>query len=722
MGHLDHENTPAYPKDADALRRRAKDLILIKDIPVAQTQSPEEIARIIHELQVHQIELELQNEELRRAQDELATARMRYFDLYDLAPVGYMTLSAQGMIQETNLTAATMLELPRGTLLRQPFSTFILPEDQNIYYIQHMALLREGGRQVCELRMRRPDHAPFWVRLEATAAPETSDGVAMYRVVISDITERHHATDALLHAKEAAESADRAKSNFLAHVSHEIRTPLTVIIGMASLLHNTHLSPRQREYLATIRTGVETLLTIIGNILDISKIEAGQIELESQPFDLRACLRDTLDLVAHEARRKRIALDWVVEATVPVALIGDRGRLHQVLVNLLGNAVKFTERGSVTLTAGGRPLSDATYELSLSIRDTGIGIAPEHLSQIFDPFVQADSTTTRRFGGTGLGLTISKQIIGRMGGEISVTSGHHTGSNFMIRLPLPRTDMPLAVREDAPDDSRPAAQGRLHVLLAEDNPVNQEVLFRLLENLGHTSDIVGNGAEALAAVTRQAYDVVLMDIQMPKLDGEEATRRIRALQHTAQPYIIALTASALHDDRERYLAAGMDDYLSKPVQIEDLHAALARTARRGGALPSPTAQPESASAQPNNSMQPDDLIDWPMLEHLIGSVGGGPDQVSVIVLDLFRSVLSAQMEDIADAIIADDRPRVRLLAHKLRGGSRQLGANRLSDHWESIEIASQIPGESLVETLALARHVYDKTLAQLTERLRAPGP
>ncbi|NTW01271.1 MAG: PAS domain S-box protein [Oscillochloris sp.] len=555
---------------------------------------------------------------------------------------------------------------------------------------------------------------------EIRIVPITDDELLF---VVRDITAHRQVTQELLHAKEAAEAADRAKSTFLAHISHEIRTPLTAIIGMASLLCETQLSSQQREYVTTIRTGAETLLTIIGNILDFSKIEASEMELIAQPFDLRKCLKDALDLVVHQAKLKNLALECVIDEAVPEVLIGDRARLHQVLVNLVGNAVKFTERGTVVLLVRGQPCADAGFALVMTIRDTGIGIASHRLSDIFDPFVQADNAITRRYGGTGLGLAISKQLVELMGGQITVESYLGEGSIFTLSLPLPIASISRAELYAGPSYGDISPQRALHVLLAEDNLVNQTVLRRLLERLGYLPDIVADGIEALAAVHRKAYDVVLMDIQMPELDGETATRRIRALEDIIQPYIIAITASALRGDRERYLAAGMDDYLSKPVQLEDLRTALARCSLYPPPIPAMVlSQPDPVVVSPGDSLYTINLIDWIMLERLIMSFGGIQAQAPAMVLDLFGSMISAQISEITAAILANERSQARALAHKLRGGSRQLGAVYLADVWRDLEMAAQTADQSLAEILHRAHQAYDETLVLLTERLNAGWP
>ncbi|NTU79208.1 MAG: response regulator, partial [Chloroflexales bacterium] len=653
--------------------------------------------------------------ESKLTEQALAASEARLRALRDALPDLLFVVRADGTFLEAYTPRQSDLLAPPEAFLGQPIEAVLPPEIAEMAYIT-IERVRESGRlALFEYALPLGQRERMF---EARIVPIAGDELL---IVVRDITERRQAMKELLRAKEAAVAADQAKSTFLAHVSHEIRTPLTAIIGMSSLLHDTDLSPRQREYTDTIRTGAETLLTIIGNILDFSKIEADQMELTVQPFDLQACLKDTLDLIAHEARRKGLALDCVVDETVPNVLSGDGGRLRQVLVNLLGNAVKFTERGAVRLTVSGRLLAEAGYELMLTIRDTGIGIVPEDLPYIFDPFMQVDSATTRRFGGTGLGLAISKQLIELMGGRISVASAPGAGSTFTLALPLTIAEPAPATLQADPSEGATPAQGR-RVLLAEDNAINQEVLRRLLESLGYTPDVVTNGAEAVAAVLSRPYDVVLMDIQMPELDGEAATQRIRRLAIAAQPYIIALTASALRGDRERYLAAGMDDYLSKPVQREDLRAALSRPATRGGPAPAPgLVPPDPRPAQHAEAARATSLVDWAMLDQLLESIGGAPAQAEAMVLDLFRVTLSAQLTEIAAAVAADDRPRIRILAHKLRGGSRQLGATTLAEHWLALEMALQRTGEPLAEILDRARHAYDGTLVLLTERLGGPA-
>jgi CheY-like chemotaxis protein len=350
------------------------------------------------------------------------------------------------------------------------------------------------------------------------------------------------------------------------------------VIGMAELLSQTPLDSSQRELSETIRSSGQILLAIINDILDLSTIESGQLELDKAPFELASVLSQAMKVVSPAASAKALALTVETDSALPSHLVGDRLRLGQVLVNLLSNAVKFTETGSVTLATRLVPATATTpATLRVDVRDTGIGITPERLSRLFQPFEQGDASMARRFGGTGLGLAISKRLVELMDGRLWGESEPGGGSTFSLELPLRAAATP----KPAPSPARAAADAvvkparDLRLLIAEDNPVNQRVASRMLQRLGYKADLVENGQLAVDAVERQRYDVIFMDVQMPELDGLEATRRIKA-RPGPSPWIIALTAHALEDDRRQCLAAGMNDFLSKPVQLTELTAALDR--------------------------------------------------------------------------------------------------------------------------------------------------
>ncbi len=614
------------------------------------------------------------------------SASKSYIDqVINSMPDALLVTTLSGMIKTINPAARVLFDDRNADCVGQPIST-ILPDE---YFAHPNPQGSTTPLPICdvftdvEAACKTKAGREIPIAVSCSIVQGEIEDFQGFVYTIRDITER----------KQAA----LAKSEFLAMISHEIRTPMNAVIGMTSLLLEMTFSLQQRNYIEIIRSSGDALLTIINDILDFSKIGSGKLELEEYPFNIRTCIQESIDLLTLKAAEKNLSLSFLDSQSLPSIVIGDITRLRQILVNLLGNAIKFTSVGSVSTSAIAREMADLSLvEIEFAIKDTGIGIAFEQRDRLFQAFSQVDSSITRRYGGTGLGLAISKRLSELMGGRIWVESQPNQGSTFyftIVAKKVPAVPLKAAVSASKPIEESPrtdlkfAQQHPLRILLAEDHLVNQKMMVLILQNMGYQADVVSNGLEVLDALRRQPYDVILMDVQMPEMDGLAATEQI-CQEWTIQtrPRIVAMTANAMQRDREECLAAGMDDFLSKPIRVEPLIQALKRCRRQVNS------EERGVRSEEITQTAASSILDREALESIQSMLGGDAQEVLSELIECYLTEAPKLLQTMSDAILSDpqgvaqaDPIALRRAAHTLKSSSASLGAVTLAQLCEDVE-------------------------------------
>ena len=787
------EQVAFYLSNIQGIMRRFEPEVVYEDstdVATGQTRHYQSFKKPLRDPQGNLQILVIANDitDVRNAQQRAEASERQLRDVQNVIGEGVWdwTLATGTLHHNARWAALLGLEAANGPRHFDDLTRLIHPDDAEAHLAALDVCLARGRPYQHEYRGTRPDGSQIWLHDRGDVVERDDNGAALRMVgSFSDITTRKQAEQALIDerkrvellneemaqtlqmvrtmAKDATE-ANRAKSDFLANMSHEIRTPMNGILGMSHLLLETELAPEQREFAQAIKSSGEGLLAIINDILDFSKIEAGMLELEYIDFCLDDLLADVSALVNVRVREKGLSFFRYVDGVVPPMLNGAVVRLRQVLLNLVANAVKFTSRGSVSITVSKVAEYPGGLHLRFEVQDTGIGISLADAADLFQPFKQVDASTSRKYGGTGLGLSISKRLVTLMSGQIGVTSAPNQGSTFWFEVPLQVVDTVAGVLAPAPADGLAASvptdapvtgltqplhaalpdgavpssapvppsladqvsDGVLTLLLVEDNAINQEVAAGLLRGAGFVVDLAENGDIAVRRVQETDYDLVFMDMQMPVMDGLQATAAIRQIPALAHLPIVAMTANAMQQDRERCLAAGMNDFVAKPIDPDELWAVLLRWVRpRGldGVPPAPVSVLPVEAVPPGGAGLPATGFD--VIGELDEAAGlrsvAGNRPLWLSLLRRFAARYGRCAQDIGEALDRGDAASAERLAHTVKGLAGTLGAGRLQHLARQLEVA--IREQPVHAMVAAPLDAFEMALAGLVAQIESQlGP
>ncbi len=605
-----------------------------------------------------------------KIQKDLFASEAKLRKIIDTSLDAVITIDEKGIITEWNQNAERTFGYSRQEAMGRSMTELIIPHQHRQAHergMQHFLRTGEGpvlNKRIEITAINRDEHE-FPVELSIT--PIQLGRQYFFSGFIRDITERKEAEAALLHAKQTAEQARLAEQQFLANMSHEIRTPMNAVIGMTHLLYETQPNASQKEYLDALRFSADSLMGLINNILDLSKIEAGELAFEKKTFDLVKLLKGLQQTFQFKVREKPVSVTIDIDPKIKNMLIGDLTRLNQILTNLLGNASKFTKRGTIGIRAKLLASTAAQYVIQFQVHDTGIGIEMEKLDLIFQNFKQADLDTTRKYGGSGLGLTIVKQLVELQGGSIVVESVKQKGSIFSVNLPFENSGQEASELSDPIPESRDIQQilGDRHLLVVEDNPMNQKLIGKILDLWSCTYTIAPDGRAAWKLSRQRPYDLVLMDIHMPEMDGVEATQVIRSDRQNPNNTtpIIALTAAALLDEKNRALEAGMNDYLTKPFSPAQLQQVLEHWLENRDIATEPLLPPPSATTP---------AVDLSFLK----SMSTSDQQFVPDMIQIFLREIPKALQQMHEAFSAENWLAIADLAHRINSNYMMMGLSQ----------------------------------------------